>query len=112
MAYLKKFTAYLRSWDIFGHKVSVHHKGETSYKTSLGFVVSTVVFGLIIANLINLTTAFMDDSRLEEKSNFQVYDRHESPSFNLTENGIRMVFYMYVEDETYEENSDIATVTF
>ena len=97
----------MRSWDIFGHKVSVHHKGETTYKTLLGFFISTLAFGLIISNLVLLSTAFMDGSRQEEKSNFEVYDRHNSPVHNLNENGIRMAFYAYqeVQDEDKQINT-------
>ena len=37
-----------------------------------------------------------------------MYDRHESPSYNLTENGIRMAFYSYIEYKDKEEE----TITF
>ena len=75
--------------------MSVHHKGETAYKTLLGFLVTVGVFGLIVFNFINLFTGFLDGSKHEEKSNFQVYDRHNSPVYTLTENGIHMALFAY-----------------
>ena len=86
---------YLRSWDIFGHKVTVNHKGEDSYKTMLGFIISATVFGLIVSNFVTLSVGFMDGSRQEEKSNSQLYDRHNSPVYNLTESGIRVAIYAH-----------------
>ena len=86
---------YLRSWDFFGHQLSVTHKGESSYKTLLGFFVSVCVMGLIISNFTNLLTGFLDNSKHTEQSNFQVYDRHSSPTYNLTENGVNIALYAY-----------------
>ena len=60
---IKQFGEFLRSWDIFGHQISLHHKGDGSYKTILGFFISAVVFSLIVSNLVTLTVAFADGSR-------------------------------------------------
>ena len=99
---VKQVANYLRSWDIFGHPVSVHYKGEDTFKTMFGFFVTTAVFGLIISNFVTLSTAFMDGSKQEEKSNSQVYDRHGSPVYNLTESGLHIVLYPFVEDKNKE----------
>ena len=101
---VSKVVDYLRSWDIFGHQVSVHHKGESSYKTLLGFFVSVCVFGLIISNFINIMTGFLDNSKHTEQSNFQVYDRHFSPSYNLTENGVNIALYAFISDTDRDNN--------
>ena len=73
----------------------MHHKGETAYKTLLGFFVTVGIFGLIVFNFINLFTGFLDGSTQEEKSNFQVYDRQNSPVYNLTENRVHMALFPY-----------------
>ena len=99
---VKQVTNFLRSWDIFGHPVTVHYRGEDTFKTLFGFFVTTAVFGLIISNFITLGTAFMDGSKQEEKSNSQVYDRHGSPVYNLTESGLHLVIYPFVEDKNKE----------
>ena len=99
---------YLRSWDIFGHQLSVHHKGDSSHKTLLGFFVSVCVFGLIVSNFITLYSGFLDNSKHEETSNFQVYDRHYSDVYNLTESGVHMALFAFQE----HKDRDADTVAY
>ena len=53
-------------------------------------------------------TGFLDNSKLEEKSNFQVYDRHKSDVYNLTENGVHMALYSY----TFHKDKEAGTITY
>ena len=108
MSNFNQVVDYLRSWDIFGHQLSVHRKGESSHKTILGFFVSVCVFGLIVSNFTTLLTGFLDNSKHEEKSNFQVYDRHNSDVYNLTESGVHMAMFAYVQNK----DRDLDTVSY
>lgn len=58
-----KFCKFILRFDAFGHPIAVHYDGEDRYKTRFGAVVSLVVLALIIFNLANLASVFMDGSR-------------------------------------------------
>ena len=38
----------LKSLDIYGHKVGVHYKGESAYKTRVGGFLSLVTYVLVL----------------------------------------------------------------
>ena len=58
-----KFSKFMMRFDIFGHPISVHFKGEETYKTRLGVFVSICVLAFMTFNFVNLVTVFMDGSR-------------------------------------------------
>ena len=59
---------YMRKWDMFGHTITVNHKGEDAFKTLAGFFLTVPIFALMLFNFGNLASDFMDGSRLEERS--------------------------------------------
>ena len=81
---------FIRRWDIFGHPIKVNHHGEDSHKTMLGALVTFAVFALLLQNLINLSTAFLDGSKQSESNQPKLFDRHNSTEYNLADNGIEI----------------------
>ena len=81
---------FIRRWDIFGHPIKVNHHGEDSHKTLLGAFVTCAVFALLLQNLINLSTAFLDGSKQFESNQLKLFDRHNSTEYNLADNGIEI----------------------
>ena len=53
---------YFVRWDIFGHKIGVHYKGKDTYQTRLGALFTLAVYSLMLVNLFQLMTAFLDGS--------------------------------------------------
>ena len=88
-----KFGEFVMKFDIFGHPITVNFKGDDTYKTRLGVFFTFSIMFLIIFNFINLSTAFVDGSRQEDKTNVNLYDRHESPEYNLMEIDIEMALF-------------------
>lgn len=101
---MQKLGDFIRSYDIFGHKISVHLKGDDSFKSLVGSIASTIVFALILSNLVNLCSAFMDGSRQEEKSIFQVYERQGSPSYSLAAQNFRITPFVSFEKSEWPES--------
>ena len=87
------FSQFLTSLDIFGHPITVNFRGEGTFKTRLGAFMTLCVFALMIFNLVNLSAAFIDGSKLEEKTNITLYDRYDSPKLDLQQNGIELSLY-------------------
>ena len=83
----------MRKLDMFGHKITVNHKGEDSYKTLAGFFFTVPIVALMLFNFANLASDFMDGSRLEEKSDFKLYDRFVSPEYNIASNGVQITIF-------------------
>ena len=44
---MKKFFRYLKSFDQFGHPISVNYKGGTKYNTLFGFFITLVNFAFV-----------------------------------------------------------------
>ena len=48
--------------DLFGHSIGVNYRGEGTYRTKLGGLVSVLTFLLICANTIKLFVGYIDNS--------------------------------------------------
>ena len=59
---LAALSGLLLRLDIFGHKVGVHFRGEDSYKTKLGGLLSLATYTLVVIHTLNLVTDFVDHS--------------------------------------------------
>ena len=58
----------LTALDIYGHPVSVNHKGQPVFKTRLGSLCTVLTYALILINLIGLVTTFRTKSDQLESS--------------------------------------------
>ena len=81
-----KIDSLFKSIDIFGHPISVNYRGEDTFKTRLGAFFTIVVYTLMIFNLVQLSIAYVDGSKQEEKNRVQLFDRNQAGPFNLAEN--------------------------
>ena len=79
--------------DIFGHGIGVHYRGSETYQTRLGAFFTFAIYGLMLANLVTLWTAFMDGSNQTEKVQTLTFDAFGSEQYNISENkfDIRML---------------------
>ena len=50
------------SFDIYGHPINVNLDGSDVFKTKLGACVSLMTYALIVFNLVNLVTQFINKS--------------------------------------------------
>ena len=70
-----KFTKYLVSQDMYGHKIGVHYQGSDSFQTKLGSFCSFSTYMLMLANLIILYLAFDEGTKYDQKSQLTIVDR-------------------------------------
>ena len=71
--------------DIFGHGIGVHYRGSDTYQTRMGAFFTLATYGLIIANLVTLWTAFLDGSNQTENVQTLTYDAFGSDQYNIKE---------------------------
>ena len=64
---MSKLEQFLVSQDIYGHAVGVNYRGSSSFQTRMGALCTFVTYLLMLTYIINLTVAFNDGSRQEEK---------------------------------------------
>ena len=60
---------FLKSLDIFGHKIGVSYRGEDAFKTRLGALLTVGTFVLIMINSQNLLKQFNNHSAQTEVTN-------------------------------------------
>ena len=80
---IKSIENYFVGWDIFGYKIGVHFKGKGSYQTRLGALLTLAVYVLMLANLFQLVTAFIDGSRQRVKTDVRFVDRSQKDALKI-----------------------------
>ena len=53
--------------------------------------------------MVMLSSAFINDSRQDEKFNIDKFDRHGSDTFYLEENNVSLYLFAYRYDVDYDE---------
>ena len=81
--------------DIYGHKIELHFKGKSSYKTWLGLFCTLLVYGIVFQSMVVLGSDFVNFSRQDEKISIYKFDRHNSEKYNLVDNGIKFYLLSY-----------------
>ena len=72
----------LTKFDIYGHPITVNLAGSGVYKTKLGALATLLTYILVVINLMQLVTQFIDKSNQKESTqNFVVDDIEEQVSF-------------------------------
>ena len=59
---LKRLEEIVVGQDMYGHVIGVHYKGSRAFKTRLGALCSIATHVLVLINLMNFITAFLDGS--------------------------------------------------
>ena len=67
MSQLKRFGQFLKNQDIYGHRIGVHYRGASAYKTRLGALVTFATRLLMLLYLSKLLAAFYVGSNQEER---------------------------------------------
>ena len=75
----------LQKLDIFGHKVGVHYRGEDTYKTKLGGLLSLATYVLVLIQTINLVTDFVNHTAQTENFVRIKQDLIDQGEFNLND---------------------------
>ena len=57
----------LQRLDIFGHRIGVHYRGEDTYKTIFGGLLTLATYILVSLHTFNLVSSFLDYSAQTEK---------------------------------------------
>ena len=99
---LKRFTTYLRSFDKFGEPVKLLYKGEDTYKTKFGAILSIVLNSIVLVYLakkgLELAT--------KGNSNIQVLEKYttrsiDDRSYNFEECGFKPVIATVLINEDF-----------
>ena len=53
----------LKTWDMFGCAPELTYKGQSTFTTYPGAIVSIIIYGLMVLNAIQLTIAYNDGSK-------------------------------------------------
>ena len=78
---------FLRSQDIYGHKIGVHYDGESELKTRLGGLVTLATYVFVIINTFNLVTVdFVNREGQVENQRKLSFDLLGFDPFDLEEN--------------------------
>ena len=88
----RRLSGMFQKLDIFGYPIGVNYKGSDIMQTRLGAFFTITVYGLMmIANVVQLGTAYKNGSKQQEQSNFQIFDRAEGGPYNFHENQFEVV---------------------
>ena len=104
MKLIDRVKEFVLERDVYGHPIAVHFKGKTAYNTWLGVLCTFLVYGVVFQSVIALGGAFLDHSRQDQKVDVEKFDRFDSESFNLIENGVK--FYIFPYQQTWGFNED------
>ena len=90
MAKRSKLTNFFISFDIFGHPVGVHYKGDKTYKSSLGALCTLIAYVIMSINFVNLSQSFIENTNQTELANEQKVDEFATEKFYLHEHNIEI----------------------
>ena len=90
---------FLTGLDIYGYSVGVHYRGDSSFKTGFGAMLSLVSFILIIANTSTLIHAFVTKEDQKESVSSVTESLVDVDELSLKENKFEIIFGTDVELE-------------
>ena len=73
----------LLRFDIYGHKIGVHYKGEDEYRTKFGGILTLATYIFVVIHTINLVSNFVDHSAQTENYTRIKQDLLNEGDFNL-----------------------------
>lgn len=109
---LRKLYKNMLKLDSYGHPITVHFEGETTYKTWLGLICTLIVNAIFFETLLVLGRAFFNNSRQLDKSFVHKVDGHQSATYYLADNGISFVIFPYSYELLYDDEGEFVGKTF
>ena len=99
---LTKFTTFFRSFDKFGEPVKLLYKGEDTYKTKFGALLSIVLNSIVLAYLVKKGL----ELATKGNSNIQVFEKFttrtiDDKSYNFNECGFKPVLFLMLLNEDF-----------
>ena len=73
----------LRKLDIYGHKISVHYKGDDVYRTFFGGILTLTTYIFVVIHSIRLVNDFTDHSAQTENYTRIKQKLFDQGEFNL-----------------------------
>ena len=83
-----------KNQDIFGYPIGINYYGSGTYKTKLGALITLLTYALLLFNTITLTQAFFDNSKQDEKNQFERFDRYNQ-TYNLKDMEFSFSYFTY-----------------
>ena len=76
------FGKFLKKLDIYGYPVGLHYRGDGTFTTALGGVMTLITLTLICINTVNLATQYFDHSaQTVQENTIQVDLSDQEPVF-------------------------------
>ena len=92
---LKRLSEIIVRRDMYGHMIGVHYRGSDSYQTRLGAFFTLVTYVLMVVNMVELFTQFLDGSNQDEKFQSKTIDRFEVDPQLIAENQVEILAFIY-----------------
>ena len=86
------FVKFITGLDIFGHAVGVNYRGDSSYKTGFGAILTIISFILIFLNTSSLVVSFVTREDQIERSRTITESLVDAGDLNLQENKFDIAF--------------------
>ena len=85
------FGKFLKKFDIYGSPVGLHYRGNGTYTTALGGVLSLITFTLICINTVDIITQYFDHSAQTEQSSSIQMDLYDMEPIYLNESMLDII---------------------
>ena len=91
------FLKFVKGFDIYGHQVGVHYRGDSSFKTGVGAFLTFLSFILISLNTLDLFVSFI--TKIDQKESVRTLREslHNVDPQNLRENNFDIILATSVE---------------
>ena len=86
---------FLIGQDIYGYAIGVNYQGKGVYQTRLGAMCTFISYVLMIVITLNLSIAFSDGSKQEEKVQTTQFDIWNTEKYYLTNNGLSVNYLIW-----------------
>ena len=85
------FGKFLEKFDIYGYPIGLQYRGNETYRTALGGVLTLITFTLICINTVDLATQYLDNSAQKEQKNTVQDELFDMKPLNLDESMLDIV---------------------
>ena len=85
--------------DIFGHKIGVNYRGQDAYKTGMGATCTFLTYLLLLINLEQLISGYLDtSSKMSLSTQRTTIAAFNEPAFNLADNKVELAVMNFFGD--------------
>ena len=85
------FGKFLEKFDIYGYPISLQYRGEETYRTAFGGVLTIFTFILICINTVDIITQYFDHSAQQEQTNTIQEDLFDMEPIQMDESMMELV---------------------